>query len=308
MTEARAFRSGFVAIAGRPNVGKSTLLNALVGETVAIATHHPQTTRTRVRGIVNRPGSQIVFVDTPGIHQRDRAINQFMLQEARAGLTDVDLIVLLVEARGRGQRPGDEEEDRLVFELLEKSRRPALLAINKIDRVQDKAQLLPILAAYGQLGLFEELFPISAQKAQGLEPLVQAIEARLPEGPRYFPEDLITDQTERELVAEFIREQAMLRLEEELPYSLATEIEVFEDLPGKNPFVRIAALIYVERDSQKGILIGQRGARLREIGQAARRAIEAMLGVRVHLELRVKVARRWTESERGLHKVGYHKR
>ncbi len=299
------FRSGFVALVGRPNVGKSTLLNVLVGETVAIATHRPQTTRTRIRGIVNRPGCQIVFVDTPGIHQRDQALNKFMLTEAKAALSDVDLVVLLVEADGRGCLPDQDEEDRLVTETLRRSGCRSLLAINKIDRLDDKNRLLPALAAWSATGLFEALVPISALKQDGLESLLDALETRLPHGPRYFPTDMITDQPERVLVAEFIREQAILRVGAELPYSLAVEVEAFEDMPGKQPFTRIYALIYVERDSQKGILIGKQGEMLREIGTSARRKIEGLLQRRVHLELRVKVARKWTRTDAGLRRVGY---
>ncbi len=299
------FRSGFVALIGRPNVGKSTLLNAVVGETVAIATHRPQTTRTRLRGIVHRPAAQIVFVDTPGFHQREQAINRFMLNEAQAALGDVDLVVLLVEADGRGRTPEDEPEDRLVLDALRKSGLPALLAVNKIDRLADKAGLLPILQAYAGLELFQELLPISALKQDGLEPLLSAIESRLPPGPAYFPEDMITDQPERLLAAEFIREKAILRVGDEIPYSLAVEVESFEDLPGRQPMVGIHALIYVERNSQKGILIGKGGKTLRDIGQAARLAIEGLLQCRVHLELRVKVAKRWSHSRGGLRRVGY---
>ena len=174
------FRSGFVALVGRPNVGKSTLLNALVGETVAIATHRPQTTRTRLRGIVHRPGAQIVFVDTPGFHDREQAINKFMLAEAQAALGDVDAVVLLVEADGRGRRPEADPEDRLVLDAMRRAGRPTLLAINKIDRLADKALLLPVLEAYAGLDFFAELLPISALKRDGLDPLLKAIEAHLP--------------------------------------------------------------------------------------------------------------------------------
>lgn len=299
------FRSGFVALVGRPNVGKSTLLNALVGETVAIATHRPQTTRTRIRGIVNRDGCQVVFVDTPGIHQRDHALNDFMLTEARSAVSDVDLVVLLIEADKRGAQPDREDEDRLVLEMLKQAGRRALLAVNKIDRLVDKARLLPVLEAWAATDLFEELLPISALKRQGLEELLVAIAARLPIGPQYFPEDMITDQPERLLAAELIREQAILRVGAEVPYSLAVEVEAFEDIPGRQPLTRIYALIYVERESQKGILIGKAGLMLREIGRAARRNIESLLGCRVHLDLRVKVARRWTHTEAGLRRVGY---
>jgi GTP-binding protein Era len=301
------FRSGFVALVGRPNVGKSTLLNALVGEQVAIATHRPQTTRTRIRGILNRPGCQIIFVDTPGIHERDRAINTFMLDEARAALGDVDLVVLLVEADGRGRRPEQDEEDRLVLDSIKKVNQRALLAVNKIDRVSDKQRLLPLFEAYDETGLFEAIVPISALKGDGLEPLLDTITERLPEGPEYFPPDQYTDQPERIMAAEFIREAAILRVGDEVPYSLAVEVEAFDDVPGQQQFVRIFANLYVERDSQKGILIGKAGVMLKSIGKAARIKIERLLGCRVHLDLRVKVAKRWSQSASGLRKVGYSK-
>jgi GTPase len=301
------FRSGFIALAGRPNVGKSTLLNRVVGEQVAIATHRPQTTRTRLRGIVHRPKAQLVFVDTPGIHQRDQAINEYMLAEARSALGEVDLVVLIVEADGRGRRPEGDEEDRLALESVRSSASRALLAVNKIDRLDHKERLLPVLKAYGELDLFESIIPISALKGDGVEDLLQAIESRLPEGPQYFPEDMITDQPERVLVAEFIREQAILRLGDEIPYSLAVEVESFEDLPGRQQFVGIAAVIYVERESQKGMVIGKGGSMLREIGKAARRNIERLLACRLHLDLRVKVAKGWSHSKGGLRRLGYDK-
>jgi GTPase len=304
IASAQEFRSGFVALVGRPNVGKSTLLNALVGERVAIATPRPQTTRTRIRGVVHRPGCQIVFVDTPGIHTRDWQLNRFMLGEARAALGEVDLAVLLVEARGRGSRPDEDEEDRLVLELLAAARVPALLAINKVDTLPDKGRLLPLMQAYATLGRFEELIPVSALRQEGLEPLLLAIEARLKEGPAYFPPELYTDQSERLMVAELVREAAMLRTEDEIPYSLAVHVDAFDEQPGRG-LVRILATVYVERDSQKGILIGKGGRQLKEIGSAARKAIEDLLGCKVFLGLTVKVAPDWSRTLGGLRKVGY---
>jgi GTP-binding protein Era len=306
--EQQDFRSGFVALAGRPNVGKSTLLNAMVGETVAIATHLPQTTRTRVRGIVSRPHSQIVFVDTPGIHDRSQAINQFMLAEARAALSDVDLAVVLIEARGRGRRPEHSQEDRLVLTMLATCGCRSLLAINKIDQLKDKSHLLPIIQEYDATGLFEAIVPVSALRRKGLEDLLAAIESRLAPGPCFFPPEMITDQPERELAAEFIREQAIIRVGQEVPYSLAVEIENFEELPGRQKFFGIHAVMHVERFSQKGILIGKHGSMLSEIGKAARKRIEKMLGCRVHLDLRVKLARKWAHTKGGLKRVGYKER
>lgn len=298
------FRSGFVALVGRPNVGKSSLLNALVGEQVAISTPRPQTTRTRIRGILHRPRAQIVFVDTPGIHARAHQLNRFMLAEARAALGEVDLAVLLVEARGRGARPEQDPEDRLALEVLARAGVPALLAVNKIDTLPDKRGLLPLMKAYAELGRFEELLPISALKRLGLEPLVQAIETRLSEGPPYFPEDMYTDQPVRSLVAELIREAAMQRVDEEVPYSLAAQVDSFEEVPGKG-LVRIEARLFVERESQKGIVIGRAGSRLKQIGVAARAAIERLLERRVYLGLQVKVSAEWSRTAGGLRKVGY---
>ena len=299
------FRSGFVALAGRPNVGKSTLLNALVGEEVAITTRRPQTTRRRIRGMLNRDSSQIIFVDTPGIHLWTQAksapsLNKYMLAEARAALGEVDLIVLLVEAAGRGGSLEPDDEDRLVLEALEKSGRDCLLCFNKIDLLKQKEKLLPLMEAYDQTGMFGELIPISALKKDGLQRLVAAIESRLPEGPRYFPQEMFTDQPERQLAAEYIRQQVLLQTDQEVPYHSAVEIISFEGDP-----VEIHAVIYVERNSQKGILIGKGGKKLKTIGAGARRAIERLLGQRVYLDLRIKVKKGWSRTAAGLRSVGY---
>lgn len=306
LAPSQGFRSGFVALVGRPNVGKSTLLNALVGEQVAIATYRPQTTRDKIRGIVHRPSCQIVFVDTPGIHDKDRAINRYMLEEARSAIGEVDLVVLLVEARGRGRRPDEDDEDRLVLEAVSKGGRPALLAVNKIDKLKDKTQLFGVLEAYGETGLFEEMVPISALKKDGIESLLQAIEQRLPEGPAFFPEEMYTDQPERLLVGELIREQLFLQVGQEVPYSVAVEVEAFVEDP-KSKRVVIHAVIYIERKSQKGIIIGKGGKMLRSIGSEARRAIEKLLDCKVFLDLHVKVADNWSQSLAGLNRVGYRK-
>ena len=302
------FRSGFVALVGRPNVGKSTLMNSLVGQTVSIATRRPQTTRTRIRGVVNIENAQIVFVDTPGMHEKEKALNRFMLEEARSAIGDVDLVVMLVEAHGKAKGDAVKDEDSWILEEIAKSAKPCVLAVNKIDRVKKKDELLPLLASYSQGGNFKEMVPISALKGDGLKELTRAIEKLLPQGPKYFPEDMVTDQPERLLVAELVREQAIVRVGQELPYSLAVETESFKDLPGKSPFVGISAVLYVERDSQKGILIGKKGKMLKEIGSASRRSIERMLNCRVHLDLRVKVARKWSQTMGGLRRVGYEKK
>ena len=307
------FRSGFAALAGRPNVGKSTLLNYLIGEVITIATPKPQTTRKRIRGIVNQANSQIVLVDTPGLHLMpgdDRArkskfaLNRYMVAEAKAALSEVDLVVLLVEARGRGQRPEVDDEDRLVMDSLRRISCPRLLAINKVDVLDNKERLLPMIDAYHETGLFAEIIPISAREGDGTEALLAAIESRLPEGPPYFPQDMITDQPERLLVAEFIREQVLLHTDQEIPYRTAVEVEAFEEEPERD-LVRIYATLFVERDSQKAILIGKQGRGIKAIGTAARQSIEALLGCKVFLDLRVKVKSGWTSSNLGLRSVGY---
>lgn len=311
------FRSGFVAIVGRPNVGKSTLLNAMVGEEVAIATRRPQTTRRRIRGIVNRENSQIVFVDTPGIHLwkpkpagSAPALNEYMLAEARTALSEVDLTVLLVDALGRGGSLEPDDEDRLVLEAVRKAGRNCLLCINKVDLLKHKQKLLPLMEAYHRTGLFSELIPISALKNDGLDRLLESIESRLPAGPRYFPLDMLTDQPERLLAAEYIRRQVLLQTNQEIPYHTAVEVIAFEDEPGEdgqNRPIRLHAVIFVERDSQKGILIGKGGRKLKAIGSAAREAIGRLLERRIYLDLRVKVKKGWSRTPAGLRSVGYEK-
>ena len=314
------FKSGFVALVGRPNVGKSTLLNRVVGETVAITTNRPQTTRMRVRGIVNREQSQIVLLDTPGIHlppgseakggkaaAKTRAINRFMVSEAEAALSEVDLCIQVIEAHGRGRLPAAEEEDSLVLKVVEGSGCPALLAVNKTDLLKDKKLILPVLAAYNETGIFKELVPISARTGEGIESLLTAVESLLSEGPRYFPPDMITDQPERELAAEFIRQQVILQSREEIPFATAVEVYSFEDKPDKN-LVVIHATLFVERESQKGILIGKKGGKLKSIGSRARKSIESMLSCKVFLDLRVKVKSDWSKTAGGLRSVGYDRR
>jgi len=303
------FRSGFVALAGRPNVGKSTLLNALVGEEVAITTRRPQTTRRRIRGMLNRGSCQIIFVDTPGIHlwtqgKSTPSLNKYMLAEAKAALGEVDLIVLLVDAAGRGGSLEPDDEDRLVLEALRKAGRECLLCINKIDLLKQKEKLLPLIQAYQQTGMFAELIPVSALKNDGLERLVAAIEARLPEGPRYFPQEMFTDQPERQLAAEYIRRQVLLQTDQEVPYHSAVEIIAFEEDPDSG-LIELHAVIFVERNSQKGILIGKGGKKLKAIGAGARKAIGRMLDRRVYLDLRVKVKKGWSRTPAGLRSVGY---
>lgn len=288
-----AFRSGFVTILGRPNAGKSTLLNALVGEKIAIVTHKPQTTRNRIEGIVNvparkgRPAGQIVFVDTPGVHKPDTSLNRKMMQEVEAALHGCDSLLVLVDATERFGAG-----DRFVLERAKKFQGPVFLLLNKIDRLE-KSKLLPVIAEYSKLYGFREIIPISALKRQGLDILLQSVLRVLPEGPRYFPQDQLTDQPERFLVAELIREKLLQLTGEEVPYASTVIVDQWEEQPG---LTRIAATIYCEREGQKAIVIGKGGQMLKKIGSAARFEIEKRLGTKVFLELFVKVQPNWRES------------
>jgi GTP-binding protein Era len=291
------FHSGFVAIIGRPNVGKSTLLNHIVGQKIAITSPKPQTTRNRILGIQNLENAQVLFVDTPGIHEARSPLNRYMVDQARSAALDVDVVLWLVEA----DRPVD--TDPMIPKLLEKSTRPVLLVINKIDTIS-KDKLLPLIAAYSQICPFASIVPVSALKGDGVESLMNEIPQLLPEGPRYYPEDQLTDVPERFIVAEMIREQILMRTKDEVPYGVAILVERFQENPVKN-MVGIDAVINVERDSQKGILIGKGGTMLRQIGQGARKEIERMLGVKVHLQLFVRVQKNWTSSGRMMKEFGY---
>jgi GTPase len=288
-----AFRSGFVSIIGRPNAGKSTLLNALVGEKIAIVTEKPQTTRTRIQGMLNvkaepgRSAGQIIFIDTPGVHKPDSRLNRKMMQEIHAALESRDLILLIVDATEKFG-PGDQH----VVDLVKKSGGPVFLLLNKIDKMP-KDQLLPIIAHYSELHDFREIIPISAAKGDGLEVLTDKIVRALPDGPRYFPEDQLTDQPERFIAAEIIREKVLMKTSKEIPYATAVLIERFEEA---DRLTRIAAIIYCEREGQKGILIGKGGQKLKEMGTAARVELEVLLGRKVFLELFVKVKPGWRES------------
>lgn len=316
-------RSGFVSIIGRPNAGKSTLINALVGEKVAIVTAKPQTTRTRIHGILEvaavkgkHPAAQIVFVDTPGVHKPGSSLDKRMMQEVRDALETRDAVLLIVDATRRldlpepggsgndeaevhRHKPGarQESEDAFVFDLLRKLDCPVFLLINKIDLIE-RAKLLPLIQRLSALREFAEVIPISARKRDGLDRLLAKLIDVLPKGERYFPKDQFTDQPERFLVAELIRERILVETGEEVPYASAVVVERFEepDAASKNPVTRIAAVIYCERAGQKAILIGKGGSKLKAIGTSARKEIEALLGTRVFLELHVIVKENWRES------------
>ena len=297
MAAEEKFHSGFVAIIGRPNVGKSTLLNNIVGQKIAITSPKPQTTRNRILGIQNLENAQVLFVDTPGIHEAHSPLNRYMVDQARSAALDVDVVLWLVEA----DRSVD--TDPMIPKLLEKSTRPVLLVINKIDTIP-KDKLLPLIASYSKICPFASIVPISALKGDGVEALMSEIPQLLPEGPRYYPEDQLTDVPERFIVAEMIREQILMRTKDEVPYGVAILVERFQENPVKN-MVGIDAVINVERDSQKGILIGKGGTMLRQIGQGARKEIERMLGIKVHLQLFVRVQKNWTSSGRMMKEFGY---
>ncbi len=290
-------RSGYVAIVGRPNVGKSTLLNEILGTKVSIVSRRPQTTRNRVLGIYNRDDVQALFLDTPGIHEARGLLNKRMVDEAVGALKDVDLVVFMIDPR----REKDPEQDRLVLDRLVAAGLPVVLVPNKIDTIP-KEELLPLIAAWSAAHDFAAVVPVSALKGDGVGELLKAVVGRLDEGPAWFPKDQITDATERFVVAELIREAAFRFLDQELPYSLAVEIEEFDE-GGKT--VRIMARLWVERESQKPIVIGRKGSMLKRIGTTARIEIEKLLGTKVFLQLSVGVDPRWTRHRRAVERLGH---
>ena len=297
MSATQEFRSGFVSVIGRPNAGKSTLLNALVGEKLAIISEKPQTTRTTVQGVANAPGAQIIFIDTPGIHKSTTLFNKRMLDTVRAALEDRDALLYVADASA----PFSAEETDAIGVLKDVST-PALLVLNKIDRVADKRRLLPLIEQYKSLRDFAEYLPVSALTGEGLDRLRDAIVSRLPEGPALFPPDYLTDQPERFLAAELIREQLLRHTRQEVPHAVAVLIDRWEEDP---KLTRIAATIYVEREGQKAIVIGAAGATLKKVGTLARHAIEKFLGRKVFLELFVKVQKDWRENPAFLNAIDW---
>jgi GTPase len=292
------FKSGFIALVGRPNVGKSTLLNAIVGEKVAIVSTKPQTTRSRITGIKTTENAQLIFLDAPGMARPRSALNRHMAQIARETYQQVDLILLVTDASGTDQLANDE----FILQQLKGMKTPIFLVLNKIDLI-DHRQILPLIETYQQRFPFAEYVPVSALKADNIDALLRATIRYLPEGPRYFPSDQLTDQPERFLIAELIREQIFTQTEQEVPYQTAVLVERMEDTD--HGILHVEATIYVERDSQKGIVIGKRGSRLKHIGQVARQEIERRLGTRVYLALWVKVRRDWSENEQLIRDMGY---
>ncbi len=288
---------GYVGLLGRPNVGKSTLLNHVLRQKISITSRKPQTTRHNMLGVDTQGPYQAIYVDTPGIHQHtDKALNRYMVANATSALRDVDLRVVLIEA-GK-HKPEDEH----VLELLKKTPGTNIAVLSKVDLLKDKSELLPEIQRLHETGLFEEIIPVSALRSEGIETFREQVFARLPEGPHLFAEDEVTDQTERRLVEEIVREKLMRQLGDEIPHSSAVVVERF--VSGEN-LTEIHADIYVEREGQKRIVIGNKGARLKSIGSEARKDIERLLDARVMLHLFVKVRKGWTNNDRLMHRLGY---
>jgi GTPase len=301
-----AFRSGFVSILGRPNVGKSTLLNALIGQKLAIVSPKPQTTRNRILGILEvpsqkkRPAGQVILIDTPGVHKPDSSLGRAMMAEVRQALAGCDLLLLMADVSGKFGR-----EDQFALEMAKHSGTPVLLLLNKIDRVPKKDRLLPIIEDLRQRHDFRAIIPLSARKPEGLDRLLEAVLENLPEGPRYFPEDQITDQPVRFMVAEIIRQQVLMATSEEVPYATTVVIEEFEE---GEKLTRVAAAIHCEREGQKRIVVGRQGQMLKKIGSAARSEIERLVGTRVYLDLFVKVSPAWRDSQAFLEELDWRRR
>jgi GTPase len=290
-------RSGFVSILGRPNAGKSTLLNALVGQKVAIVADKPQTTRTAIQGVLTTPEAQVVFIDTPGIHKSDSAINKRMMDAVRASLEERDLFIYVVDAT-KPFSAGDEK----ALSILREGAPPVIVVLNKIDALAAKHEMLPLLEEYQKRYKFEEYLPLSAAKGEGLDILREAVIRRLPEGPEYFPPDHYTDQPARFLAAELIREKILNATRQEVPHSVTVLIEKWEELPR---LIRVFATILVERDGQKAIVIGSKGAMLKQIGTEARIEMERLFDTQIYLDLHVKVETAWREKSAYLNTVDW---
>jgi GTP-binding protein Era len=301
-----SFHSGFVCILGRPNAGKSTLLNALVGEKLAIISPKPQTTRNRILGIINVPkqknrdAGQIVLIDTPGVHRPDTSLGRHMMSDVREAMSGCDLILMIVDAKRKW-----DATDTFLFDLVKKTATPMFLLLNKIDLLADKRDLLPLISQFQSLRDFKEIIPISALRKTGLDELLQCVLNALPKGPAHFPEDQITDQPLRFMAAELIREQVLMQVREEVPHAVSVMVEQYEE--GKK-LTRIAAAIYCDRNSQKSILVGKGGQMLKKIGTSARLDIEKLVGTKVFLELFVKVQPGWRESRQFVEELDWRRR
>jgi len=295
---ADVFKSGFVTIIGRPNVGKSTLMNQLSGQKIAIMSNKPQTTRNKIQSIVTKEEGQVVFIDTPGIHRAKHKLGEFMVKSAETTLNEVDLVLWLIEPETK-IGPGDQ----YIIEKLQRVQTPIFLVINKIDTLP-KDRLLEVIATYKDTCNFAEIIPVSAMTGENVDMLFKMIFDQLPEGPQYFPEDMITDQPERQLVAELIREKALHLLQQEIPHGIAVEIEGMKQREDQD-IIDVQAVIYCERDSHKSIIIGKQGSMLKQIGTLARQDIEGLLGSKIYLELWVKVKKDWRNSDFLLKNFGF---
>lgn len=292
------FKSGFISIVGRPNVGKSTLLNGIIGEKIAITTHKPQTTRNKIMGIKNVENGQLIFLDTPGIHRASTPLSRSMVATATGTFRSADILLFLVTAHEAVHR-----DDQLIIDSFRSMTLPVILAINKTDLVPRTA-ILPVVDRFMRLYPFTEIIPVSALKGQGIPVIIEQIWRLLPEGPPYFPEDMMTDRTERFIAAEIIREKITILTHQEVPYATAVVVEMFKEDEGKN-LIHIQATINVAKDSQKGILIGKKGAMLKEIGKRARLDMERFFAARIYLELFVRVRKDWIHDPRMLQEFGY---
>lgn len=292
------YKSGFVSLIGRPNVGKSTLMNSLIGEKIAITSNKPQTTRNKIQSILTEKNSQIIFIDTPGIHKSKSKLGDYMVKTAQTTLNEVDIVLLLVEP-DTSIGPGD----RHIIESLSKVKTPIFLVINKIDSIANE-QILTVIDKYRNLYNFKEIIPVSAIKSKNIEALISTIKSYLPQGPMFFPEDMITDQPEKQIASEIIREKILQLVKEEIPHGVAVEIMSMKKREGKD-IVDIDANIYCEKDSHKGIIIGKQGAMLKEIGSRGRRDIQRLLGSQVYLQLWIKVKKGWRDNEFLLKNFGY---
>jgi len=294
-----SFLSGFIAIIGPPNIGKSTLLNRFLGQKIAITSPKPQTTRNRILGIYNEDDCQMVFIDTPGIHQTRTLLHESMVRSAKASLGEVDIILLVVGL----EEAGHSDELDTILRLLKKTAKPAIMAINKIDLIK-KERLLPLIESYSKLHCLDSIVPISALYGDGVETLREELRKRLAPGPQFFPPDMLTDKSEEFLIAEIIREKIFLETREELPYSSAVMVERLEEDSERNLLI-VMAVIYVEKASQKGMIIGKDGRMIKKIGRNARMEIERIFSLKVYLELFVKVEKKWSSNTRSLRRLGY---
>ncbi len=299
MQEKNSYKSGFISIIGRPNVGKSTFLNRVIGQKIAIMSDKPQTTRNKIQGVLTRDASQMIFIDTPGIHKPKHKLGEFMIKVSKNTLREVDIIMFMVNAE-QGLGKGDE----FILELLEGTKTPVFLVVNKIDQIHPE-ELVQVIETYKGKFPFAEIVPISALQGNNVDQLLETIEGYLPEGPQYYPADQVTDHPERFIISEMIREKVLHLTREEIPHSIAVVIDKIKRDEENENMIRVQATIMVERDSQKGIVIGKRGALLKTVGTEARKDIEMLLGSKVFLELWVKVQKDWRNKSTHLRDFGY---